>query len=170
MPPVLRVDGRSEWLSPTLNILAHEARNPSLGSEIITTRLIDVLFVQALRSWLRESPPQAHWLGALDDNRLAPVLQAIHQSPERPWDVASLAQLASLSRSALADLFRQRVGQPVAAYLTHWRMQEAARLLGQERCSVSQAAAAVGYASEPAFSRAFKRAHGRSPREFRQPG
>lgn len=166
LPRVLRISQQHNFLSSTLQLLTHEAHNPNAGSEIIASRLIDVLFVQALRVWLQESPPTSHWLGALADPQLAPALNAIHRFPERDWSVEKLAELASLSRSAFATRFTDKTGETPSSYLTRWRMQEAGRRL-QAGSPVNEVAAAVGYASEPAFSRAFKRAHGVTPRDWR---
>ena len=152
MPRILRVDGNDE-------------RHPSPGSEVMLSRLIDVLFIQTLRSWLRHSAPQGHWLAALEDPQLAGALAAMHREPQQEWSVARLAALVNMSRSHFAARFRDVVGDSPLGYLTRYRMRQAAERLGRGH-TVQEAGSSVGYLSEPAFSRAFKRHFGQSPRDY----
>ncbi len=167
----LRGDGgrAPEWLDATLKFLASEARSARPGRETLVSRLTDVLFVQVVRAWLAEQPQgRGGWLGALRDPRIGAALAAMHEHPERPWTVGTLAALAGSSRSPFAGRFAALVGEPPLAYLTGWRMQVAARLLLSGRSSIGEVASRVGYASEPAFSKAFKRAMGVAPGAYRR--
>lgn len=138
------------------------------GAATVVSRLADVLFVQALRTWIGEAPAgTTGWLGALGDPQLARVLGLIHAEPATAWTVDSLARSAGMSRSSLYTRFNERVGEAPASYLTRWRMHVAARSL-RAGANSSDVASEVGYASEAAFSRAFKRATGASPREWRR--
>ena len=170
--PVLlqaRMDApRSEALKGTLQLLAIETLQPGLGSNLVVSRLADILFVQAVRAHVAASgQDEAGWLGALADARLGAALRAMHQDMAKPWTVDALASQAKLSRSAFAQRFRARVGQAPLEYLTRWRMVKAAQLLRQERLSLGQVAAQVGYESEAAFSKAFKRQIGQAPGAWR---
>jgi AraC-like DNA-binding protein len=172
LPPLIhvRMDApRSKALEGTLQLLAMETLQPGLGSGLVVSRLADILFVQAVRAHVTASgQDEAGWLGALADARLGAALRAMHQDMARPWTVDALASAARLSRSAFASRFRRRVGQSPLEYLTRWRMVKAAQLLRQQRLSLGQVAAEVGYESEAAFSKAFKRQTGQPPGAWRQ--
>lgn len=171
LPPLIHVRmdaSRSRALEGTLQLLAMETLQPGLGSGLVVSRLADILFVQAVRAHVAASgQDEAGWLGALADARLGAALRAMHQDMARPWTVDALASTARLSRSAFALRFRQRVGQSPLEYLTRWRMVKAAQLLRQQRLSLGQVAAEVGYESEAAFSKAFKRQIGQAPGAWR---
>jgi AraC-like DNA-binding protein len=172
LPPVIHVSAKAgrvpEWLDATLKVLAAESRSTSPGRETIVARLIDILFVQVLRTWLAEQPPGGSWLRALKDPHIAAALAAIHEQPGHSWTVGELARHARQSRSPFAARFTALVGEPPLTYLTRWRMQVAAGLLRREPLSIGEVAARVGYESEPAFSKAFKRATGIAPGTFRR--
>lgn len=171
LPPLIHVRmdaSRSHALAGTLELLAIETLQPGLGSGLVVSRLADILFVQAVRAHVAASgQDEAGWLGALADARLGAALRAMHRDMARPWTVDALASAAKLSRSAFASRFRQRVGQSPLEYLTRWRMVKAAQLLRQQRLSLGQVAAEVGYESEAAFSKAFKRQIGQAPGAWR---
>lgn len=172
LPPVIHVrgfGGRSgEWLEPLLRLLSIEAREAREGSATILTRLTDIIFVKAVRAWLDDQPPgSGGWLGALRDPQIGRALGLLHRSPERAWTVAALAAEIGMSRSPFAERFRTLVGEPPLAYLTRWRMHLVAGLIRDERLSLREMAERVGYESEPAFSRAFKRHFGLSPTAYR---
>ncbi|MEM7154050.1 MAG: AraC family transcriptional regulator [Myxococcota bacterium] len=171
LPPLLHVrcaEGpAAAWLDATLRLLGAETSGGQPGSETVVARLADVLFVQAVRRFIAEAPADSiGWLSALGDPKLSRVLGLIHAEPATAWTAGSLARRAGMSRTALYNRFTEKVGETPAAYLTRWRMQVAARDL-RHGASLAETAAAVGYASEAAFSRAFKRATGESPRAFR---
>ena len=162
---------RSHILEATLQLLALETGRPGLGSAVMISRLADILFVQAIRTYAATAGRlEFGWLSALSDPRLAPVFRAIHGGLERPWSVEALAALAGMSRSAFAARFRDRVGVAPLAYLGRWRMFRAGAMLREGRQSVAAIAHAVGYESEASFTKSFKRATGLSPGVFRRGG
>ncbi|MBA2674831.1 AraC family transcriptional regulator [Ramlibacter sp.] len=161
-------EGRA--MEQVVRMLADEARHPRAGGEAVLTRLADILVVQAMRWWLANAgEAQFGWLGALRDPQVGRVIALIHRRPEHPWTLASLAGEAALSRSALAERFKALVGQPVMRYLASWRMHLALASLQQGRADVGELAERVGYQSESAFNRAFKRHLGRTPGAVRPP-
>jgi AraC-like DNA-binding protein len=172
LPPMLHVRGAGgrppEWLDLTMRILAAETRNTEPGREIAMSRVVDLLFVQTLRHWLATNKEQPlGWLGALRDPRIGAALTLLHASPERPWDVATLASEVGMSRSSFATRFVDLVGEPPSKYLTRWRVHLAARLLRTPGATIAQTAERVGYDSEAAFSRVFKRYMRVAPAAFR---
>ncbi|MBA2676337.1 AraC family transcriptional regulator [Ramlibacter sp.] len=172
LPTLLHVrmdQARAHALQGTLQLLAMETGEPGLGSGLVVSRLADILFVQAVRAHVASAgEEESGWLGALADARIGPALRAMHKDMARPWTVDTLASAALLSRSAFALRFRQRVGQSPLEYLTRWRMFKAANLLRQDGLSLGQVASQVGYESEAAFSKAFKRERGMGPGAWRR--
>lgn len=171
-PPVLHVRGSRgtppEWLGITMRFLAAEAERDALGRSIAISSLIDVLFVQAVRHWLQtQSEGPRGWMGALRDPQISSALVLMHQRPDAPWDVKTLANKVGMSRSSFAQRFVELVGESPNRYLTRWRVHHAARLLSASGMTVAEAAARVGYNSEAAFSRIFKRYMGVPPTTFR---
>jgi AraC-like DNA-binding protein len=134
-----REDGeaRALALQGTLQLLAMETGQPGLGSSLLVSRLADIVFVQAVRAHVAaHGESQAGWLAALGDARIGPALRAMRKDMARDWTMASLATAASLSRSAFAQRFRERVGQAPLEYLTQWRMFKAGNMLGQGNAAV----------------------------------
>ncbi len=132
-------------------------------------RLSEVMFVDVVRQHLESLPSdRADWLSALRDPFIGRALSALHQQPANPWTLDSLAREVGLSRTVLAERFAQFVGQPPMQYLAHWRMQLAANHLRTGTDGVAQVAERVGYESEAAFSRAFKKLVGASPSHWRK--
>ena len=172
LPDVLHLRARgsrpSVELGATVSSLEAESAMGARGSTLIVSRLLDILFVQIVRAWADASSTHAGWIGALRDPVLARALAAMHAAPATPWDVASLAQRCGSSRATLARKFRAQVGQPPLAYLTQLRLDRAAHRLATSGEGLAAVAASVGYASEFAFSRAFKRAFGKPPTAFRE--
>jgi AraC-like DNA-binding protein len=157
------------WLSATLQQLANEMIGARPGAEILIARLLDVILIQTVRVWLETQPiGRPSWLGALRDPDLGVVLGLMHEAPDRPWTVATLAAEAAMSRSVFAQRFKALVGEAPLVYLTKWRLSVAAQWLRTERSSLTELAARAGYRSEAAFSRAFKRRFGMSPLRYRQ--
>jgi AraC-like DNA-binding protein len=146
-----------------------EARELRPGGETIITRLADILVIHAIRSWIAVDPTaQTGWFGALRDRRLGPVIAQIHRDPYRAWTLDSLAAEAAMSRSAFASRFTERVGEPAMHYVTRWKMHTAVTWLSEEDVAVVELARRLGYESEAAFSRAFKRFVGVSPGSMRK--
>jgi AraC-like DNA-binding protein len=155
---------RAGWMHGVFALMAAEAREFQPGGEAVITRLADVLVIQAIRSWIETAPAaRSGWLGALQDRQIGRALALIHQDPARDWTVASLASELALSRSAFAARFTELVNEPVIQYVTRWRMQIAQSTLETQRATVAELADRLGYKSEAAFARAFKRVTGIPP-------
>lgn len=173
LPDVIHVrgeQGRAQpWMETVVSAMACEQRSGRVGGATVLTRLSDVLFVQALRAHLAELPAETTgWMGALRDPVLSRAIAHLHRAPERNWTVESLARESGQSRSQFAVRFTTVVGVPPLTYLTRWRMYRARVLLREEQARVSQVAHLLGYGSETAFSTAFKREVGVSPREYKR--
>lgn len=126
--------------------------------------------IQAIRSWIDQDPAaQAGWLGALHDKQIGRALALIHRNPERAWTVASLATEVAMSRSAFAARFTQLVGEPAMRYIARWRMHVAQTWLEEKDAGLGELASRLGYQSEAAFSRAFKRIVGVPPAAIQRP-
>ena len=148
----------------TLALIAAETRHVRPGGDAVITRLADVLIIQAIRWWIETDPSaQTGWLGALRDEQIGRALSLIHGDPARAWTVAALADELAMSRSAFAARFTDLVGEPVMQYLTRWRMRVALNALRDEGATVAELADRLGYRSEAAFARAFKRVIGVAP-------
>jgi AraC-like DNA-binding protein len=159
----------AEWIHSTLRLMAAEASAPRPGGETVVTRLADILVIQAIRAWLIEHPEARRgWLGALEDERIGPALRLIHREPTRDWTVASLAASVSMSRSAFSARFTELVGESAMQYVTRWRMHLASTWLRDGDLTAAECGAKLGYASEAAFSRAFKRVLGVAPGAWRR--
>jgi AraC-like DNA-binding protein len=154
----------AEWLPATLRMMAAEAAQLRPGGETVLTRLADVLVIQAIRAWLAaDRGGRTGWLGALRDPQIGRALAQVHRDPARDWTVATLAAECAMSRSAFAARFSELVGEPAMQYVTRWRMQTALHELGSGDSTVAELAGRLGYRSEAAFSRAFKRVLGIAP-------
>lgn len=174
LPPLIHLtyEQRADlpWLETTLRFLLHETHLKANGSDMMTVRLVDLLFVQVIRSWFEEQPDgEAGWLGALGDPSIGHALRLIHQYPADPWTVNSLAKVVGMSRSSFSARFQSLVGSPPLTYLTQVRMNLAATALTRDvHASLIEVAGQVGYDSQSSFGRAFKRAFGVSPGAFRR--
>ncbi|PTQ89153.1 AraC family transcriptional regulator [Agitococcus lubricus] len=158
-----------DWLRLGLEFLALEVERHRPGRDTLINRLIGMFLIECVRDYVEQLPKGTdNWLGALRDPYLTPVLSAIHAHPERAWTVVELAGLACLSRSAFAERFTTMLGQPPLAYLTQHRLRQAARHLALQDLSIGRISEKVGYASETAFSQAFKRQYGISPSQYRK--
>lgn len=172
LPPLLHATAAGGgWIDATVRQLADEVRRRSPGSELVIARLAEVLFIQAVRRWaLTATNAEPGWLRALADPQMARALALLHGAPERAWSVDHLARRAGLSRTAFYDRFSSVVGEPPAAYLLRWRMILARRALLDPAAAIPDVAARVGYGSEAAFNRAFKRVMGVPPGVWRRSG
>lgn len=165
---VRAVDGGDDRLRRLVELAVDEAGERRAGSDCVLLRLGELLFVEVIRRHLAAlAPGETGWLAALSDGFVGRALGLLHERPEAPWTLASLAREVALSRSALAARFTLLVGEPPMQYLARWRMQCAAQLLADGAQKVATVAHAVGYESEAAFSRAFKRAVGMPPAAWR---
>jgi len=168
LPKIIGVDiwssPQREWFQSTLRWMGAEARELQPGGETVITRLADILVIQAIRSWIAEDPAaQKGWLGALRDRQIGRAISLIHRDPAQAWTVASLASAVAMSRSAFAARFTELVGEPAMHYLARWRMHVALTRLKEDGTALGELASGLGYQSEAAFSRAFKRFIGISP-------
>jgi AraC-like DNA-binding protein len=175
LPKLITVHGREspdiEWVQTILRFMAFEARQLRPGGEAVITRLADILVIEAIRSWIATDPAaQSGWLGALRDQHIGRAIALIHRNPMRRWTVASLAASAGMSRSGFAERFTRLVGEPAMRYVTRWKMHTAMAWLKEDGTPLGELASRLGYESEAAFSRAFKRFTGISPGAVRRRG
>ena len=173
LPDHLLIDSWTEdeggWLRSTLQFMAREARALRPGGEAVLTRLADVVVIEAIRRWIAAAPEaDGGWLGAVRDRHIGRALIVIHRDPAADWSLAALAAEAGLSRSAFAARFAEKVGMPAMRYVTYWRMQLARERLTGTDAALAAIAADLGYRSEPAFHRAFKRIFGEAPGQVRR--
>ncbi|MEU2042234.1 AraC family transcriptional regulator [Nocardia niwae] len=166
----VRANHSGSDLEDTVRLLSRELVRPQIASAFLLNRLVDVLLVQLLRVWLTEHPAEARgsWLGVLGDPLVSVALIKLHQDPARPWTTDLLAADSSTSRSTLTRRFRESIGRTPGDYLTRWRMDLAAIQLRDSDDTVDAIARSVGYTSVYAFSRAFRRARGQAPGQFRR--
>jgi AraC-like DNA-binding protein len=172
LPAVFKVNIRNgpsgRWLENSIRYSVDEADPSRAGGEAVLAKLSEVLFVETLRAYITHLPTeQTGWLAGARDPEVGKTLALMHRDPAHPWTIASLAKEAGVSRSVLAERFRHYLNEPPMAYLTRWRLQLGAQMLASTSYSVSQIAAEVGYESEAAFNRAFKREFGAPPARFR---
>jgi AraC-like DNA-binding protein len=157
-----------EGLEVARRMLVVEMQSPSQGSAVMVARILDLLFIQILRTWAAGPDAEPNWLAGALDPQIGLALSAIHRDPGHDWTVTELARTCSLSRSAFAARFVARVGKPPAAYLAHVRLDAATDLLRGTSLPVTVIAENVGYLSEAAFSRAFKHRYGMPPARWRR--
>lgn len=172
LPRLIHIEARQgrplEWLRLTSQFLIEETRQRRPGSAIMITRLLDLLFIQAIREWGRRSQKNMGWLSGLRDLQIGRALSALHDLPARDWTVADLAGIAGLSRSAFAVRFADVVGETPLKYLASWRLALAAEQLKTGNAKVGRIASQVGYGSEAALTRAFRAHFGTTPAAFRR--
>jgi len=170
LPRVIRVsDDAGGTLGAYVRFALAESKVPRIGGESVLGRLSELMFLHVVRRYLEGLPAdQTDWLSGLRDEPIGRALAALHRNPARAWTLQALAREAGISRSVLAERFMQFVGHPPIEYLTSWRMQLAANQLRSSTESVAEIANRVGYESEAAFSRAFKKAVGAPPSEWRK--
>ncbi|WP_058272777.1 AraC family transcriptional regulator [Ruegeria atlantica] len=171
LPPYILIENYGEeagaWIEATLRMIGSEINGARIGGDLIALKLSEVLFAQAIRAHLEHQSPSEIALAGFADSRISRALTAFHHSPAQEWSVESLAREAGMSRTAFAQLFADKMGTTPMQYLTDWRMQIACHGLTEARWNVADAAAEVGYASEAAFSRVFKKQVGVSPAAYR---
>jgi AraC-like DNA-binding protein len=173
LPSLLKLDaeqgGAAEWIRSTFQYAADEVAAGRPGSETVLAKLSELLFVEAVRRYAEGLPQgQTGWLAGLRDPHVARALALLHRDIARPWSVDDLSREVGLSRSALADRFIGLIGMPPMHYVASWRMQVATQKLRSTNASLAQIADLVGYGSEAAFSRAFKKAFGTAPATWRR--
>jgi AraC-like DNA-binding protein len=161
---------RTLALHTTVQALASEMEEQAPGSEVVASRLAEVLFIQVLRAHIALRPERKGWLRAIFDPQIGAALSAIHDRVNTPWTVESLAEAAGMSRSAFAARFKELLGQTPLEYVTEWRMQKAIHLLERRDKKLPEVARLVGYESDAAFSKAFKRVVRANPGEYLRRG
>jgi AraC-like DNA-binding protein len=173
LPPAfkvnLRADRSGQWLENSILHLVEEAASGHAGSEAMLAKLSEALFVDTLRRHIAGLPEQeTGWLAGVRDPLVGKTLTIIHGKPQHRWTIAELAKEVGLSRSALVERFTRYLSEPPIAYLMRWRLQLAARALAATSRGVAEIASDVGYESEAAFNRAFKREFGLPPARYRR--
>jgi AraC-like DNA-binding protein len=173
LPRLIRVQVADEpsgrWIENSIRFSVGEASGRDAGSSLVVERLSELLFVETLRRYITSLPPdRTGWLAGARDPAVGKALALLHQNPSHPWTVDDLARSVGLSRTRLAERFRHFLGMSPIAYLTEWRLKLGAEKLKTTERSVAEVALDVGYNSEAAFNRAFKRAYDAPPAQFRQ--
>lgn len=173
LPPIIKVatskDSESYWLAQFFDVAKAESTDKRAGGESVLARLSELMFIEVVRRYLANmAPEQVGWLAGLRDPFVGKTLSLIHAQPQRDWTIEDLAREAGVSRSVLAERFVNLLGIPPMQYLGRWRMQVATGLLNSGRANIATIASEVGYGSEAAFSRAYKRITGASPSENRR--
>jgi len=158
-----------QWLENSIRFLVSEENGSDAGSGLVLSRLSEVLFVETLRQYINTLPPdRVGWLAGARDPIIGQALALVHKDPAHPWTILDLARHVGLSRTRLAERFRHFLGESPMAYLAQWRLKLGAELLQSTEESVAEVAATVGYGSEAAFNRAFKREFDCPPAQFRR--
>jgi len=175
LPSVLKLsvtgNPAREWISSSFRYAAQEVAAGRAGSATVLSKLSELLFVEAVRGYVETLPTErTGWLAGLHDPVVSRALSAMHSRLAHPWTAEELAQEAFLSRSAFAERFTALLGMPPMRYLAQWRMQVAAQRLRETHEPLARVAAEVGYESEAAFARAFKRECGVTPAAWRRTG
>ncbi len=166
LPPVV-VLARESWSADLVDLLCAEVQRDAPGQDVFLDRLLDLVVLAAVRAWLATDDRAPAWHRAGADRVVGPALTAVHERPEQPWTVASLAAEAGVSRAAFARRFTELVGEPPGQYLTSWRLAVAADLLERTDATIESVARQVGYGSPFALSAAFSRVRGVSPARHR---
>ncbi len=156
------------WMESTLKIIGAEAGGEDMGSNLITLKLSEIIYIQALRTFLNAEGKKHPALAGFSDTRIAKALKAIHADPAHPWTLESLARHAGLSRTAFAIKFTRYLAMTPLSYITQWRMQIARQLLVESDQPIIQVAENTGYQSEASFGRIFKRHFDIAPATYRR--
>jgi len=173
LPAILKVpivqEPADQWLAHAIRFTVGGGDTPDAGSDTVVARLSEMVFVETLRRYINTLPPgETGWLAGARDPGIGQALAILHKEPEYPWTISDLSRRAGISRTRLAERFRHFLGESPMAYLTQWRLKLAAEMLRSGDDSVAEVAATVGYGSEAAFNRAFKREFDCPPAQFRR--
>lgn len=172
LPPFIHVRNYGEtagrWMENTLRVIGAEAGREQLGGDLIALKLSEIVFAQALRSYLQGAGADRPVLAAFADPDISRALKAIHDAPDHPWSLDELAGVARMSRTSFAGKFTRAMAMPPLGYITRWRMQLARQLLVETHAPVIEIAERVGYHSEAAFGRVFKRTFDTGPAAYRR--
>jgi len=156
------------WLENMTNLIIQEAGTDRLGSSLVVTKLGEILFVHVLRAYIMKRKSEKGFLAAIQDERIGQVLQAMHTAPEEDWQLITLARIAGMSRTGFSNKFKDLLGETPLVYITNWRILQAKELLSSSHKTVGEIAMAVGYQSEAAFNRVFKKRVLQTPLKYRQ--
>jgi AraC-like DNA-binding protein len=173
LPPCIRMnvrgDGAGEWLETSIRHLLNDTTSSRPGRGVLLAKMAEAIFIETLRRYMEELPPeQTGWLAGARDPVVGAALALLHRKPCHSWTVAELASQTGTSRSVLSERFTRFLGEPPLTYLARWRLQLAARKLQTTQQTILNVAADVGYESEAAFNRAFKREFGLPPAQYRK--
>lgn len=172
LPDLIHITGleRKEllWLDSISNLIIKETETKKPGGELMLRKLGEILFMHTLRAYLEKNNSKKGFMAAIQDQKIGIALKTIHKSPELPMTLSSLAQIAGISRTGFSTRFRTLVGDTPMGYITKWRMIEAKRLLNESDESVGEIAERVGYRSEAAFNRVFKKQVSQTPLKYRK--
>ncbi len=172
LPAVIHISGIEKnefaWLESITDLIIQEAGNDNPGKDTIMNKLGEVLFVHVLRTYLQKNSKKKGFIAAMQDKRIGRVLKSIHRSPEKDWQLPTLAKVAGMSRTSFSNHFKRLTGETPFRYITQWRMLQAKELLLESNIPVGEIAERVGYQSEAAFNRVFKKNAKRTPLKFRQ--
>ena len=173
LPPLVTVNVRGDaagrWLENSIRHLLGDAGSERPGREVLLSKMAEALFIETLRRYMRELPPdQTGWLAAARDPIVGAVLSLLHREPAHSWTLTELSTRVGASRSTIAERFARYLSEPPLTYLARWRLQLAARKLQTTQCAIVQVACDVGYESDTAFTRAFKREFGLPPAQYRK--
>ncbi|WP_366942799.1 AraC family transcriptional regulator [uncultured Roseobacter sp.] len=172
LPPYIHLmnygESAGRWMEATLRMIGEEAGGRKIGGDLIALKMSEVILAQAIRSFIENGEANEWALGAFSDKNLSRALDAFHKAPAERWTVETLAIAAGMSRTGFAVQFQKMMQMPPMEYVTAWRMEIAKRVLQQSDASLTDAAESAGYASDSAFTRAFKKETGVTPAEFRK--
>ena len=165
LPPLIHIrrSEAADWLGGMVQFMMMEVGNVHPGGALMISRIIDLIVIRTLRTWVHNGRASG-WLGGLSDVRISRALRVIHEQPQRRWSVSALAKIAGMSRSSFYERFTALVGRSALRYHNEWRLAMARDMLAKPRARVGEVGTAIGYESEAAFSRAYKAYFGRSPR------
>jgi AraC-like DNA-binding protein len=165
----LRTDAAGRWLENSIRHLLDEAKSRRPGGAVVLSKMAEAFFIETLRRYMQQLPPeQRGWLAGAQDPVVGAALALLHRQPCHSWTVSELGAEIGASRSLVAERFVLFLGEPLLTYLMRWRLQLAARLLQTTQKTILQVAVDVGYESEPAFNRAFRREFGLPPAQYRR--
>lgn len=159
---------KTPWMSDALRFMIYEAQSQRMGNAAIVKRLSEIIFIHTIRIWSERTKQTSSFLNAVSDPHLGKGLHAFHNAPSKRWTLNELARESGLSRTVFAQRFREKVGVSAMQYITHWRAQQAQKLLIEGSQSIEQVAETIGYDSLAAFSRMFKKLFGIGPGAFRR--
>lgn len=172
LPPCIHIKNYGEqagrWMEATLRVIGEEAGGQKMGGDLIALKMSEAILAQAIRSYMESDDACVRGLSGFSDKSISRSLDAFHRAPSEAWTVDQLAQVAGMSRTSFAVLFQNLMKLTPMDYVTKWRMEVAKRVLRKGSASLTDAAESAGYASDSAFTRAFKKETGMTPAGFRK--